>query len=644
MRKLLILLTVMILLISSGCQKKLSTEGKTEVQKKEILIENQDLMTEEILKQCQHGTAEEPVILVDPYHISPLSALISFETETESEVEVIVKGKSEGTDLKWNYPAEKNHLIAITGLVPQEPTTVQLSVEGQTYEYQITGNPLPEGALEAEVTIGEQLLEPNELIFTTPSSLGYPTAYDSQGEIRWILNEVLFWDSNLLEEGLLTLSSNRLLASPYYTTGFTTLDLLGHIHEEYTLPGGYHHDIDELENGNFLVATNDLNGDTVEDHIVELDRETGEIVTQFDMEEVLPMDQGKSLNWTKEDWFHNNSVDYNPELNILTVSGRHQDVIAILDYTTKELKALVGSDEGWPEEMKKYFLEPQGEDFEWQWAQHAATWLDDKHLMCFDNGMNRSKTEENAVKAEDNYSRMVIYEVDMEQKTIRQVKEYGKERGRSYYSPYISDADMIGDDQWLVTSGGISWKDGKINNMPGSQTEYDKMEAYLTVVRKDQAVFELKIPANIYRSEMIDVSAMKMAPLQSAQRKGNLGITRYETSVEEKLNFHKAEKMDEKLTENISFAKEVDRLILTATLHKHDDLDLLLVQDDQMRVYTVQTDTQPGVCVGFFNQPGKSDYSTLVQTISAEGLKGQWHLYLLFNDRLIDTEELYTVE
>ena len=644
MRKLLVLLTVMTLLISSGCQQHLSTEGKTEVVQNEILTEKQDKRTEEILTQCQGGTVEDPVILVDPYNISPLSALIQFETEQEVPVTVTVKGKSEDCDLSWDYPAEKNHMILVTGLYPQQETTVQMEIDGQSYDYKVRGNALPEGAFEAEVNVREQTLKKNELIFTTPSSLGYPTAYDSNGDIRWILSEVLFWDSNKLEDGLLTLSSNRLLASPYYTTGFTTLDLSGHIHEEYALPGGYHHDIDELDNGNFLVATNDLNGDTVEDHVVEVDRETGEILTVFDMEEVLPMDQGKSLNWSAEDWFHNNSVDYNPEQNTLTMSGRHQDVIAVLDYTTKELKALIGSPEGWPEEMQQYFLTPQGEDFQWQWAQHAATWLDATHLMCFDNGMYRSKNEDTALKAEDNYSRMVIYEVDMEQKTIRQVKEYGTERGKNYYSPYISDADQLGEDQWLVTSGGISWKDGQINNMPGTQTDYDTMEAYLTVVEGDEAVFELKIPANIYRAEMIDVSTLKMAPLQNAQRKGDLGVTLYSSSTDEKLNFSKAEPMDEKLRENVSFNKEADRLIISATLHKHDDMDLLLVQDDQMRVYTVQTDTQPGVCVGFFNQPSRPDYSTLVQTISAKELEGQWHLYLLFNDRLIDTKQIYTVE
>ena len=32
------------------------------------------------------------------------------------------------------------------------------------------------------------------------------------------------------------------------------MDLLEKIYYEYTLPGGYHHDVYEMENGNLLVA------------------------------------------------------------------------------------------------------------------------------------------------------------------------------------------------------------------------------------------------------------------------------------------------------------------------------------------------------------------------------------------------------
>lgn len=244
-----------------------------------------------------------------------------------------------------------------------------------------------------------------------------------------------------------------------------------------------------------------------------------------------------------------------------------------------------------------------------QWAQHAATWLDDQHIMMFDNGMYRSKTEENAVKAEDNYSRLVVYAVDLEGKTIRQVREYGKERGYAYYSPYISDVDFLGNDRWLVTSGGISWLDGKINNMPGSLTAFDQMEAYVTVIDGDQEQFEMKIPANIYRAEMIDVSKTTMTPLESGRLLGSLGVTAYQTEddLDARLKFSEARPIDEKLAEKLTLTHEQDRLMVTATLNKHDNLDLILANEEGLRIYPVQTDTQPGMCVAVFNQPKSPD-------------------------------------
>ena len=114
---------------------------------------------------------------------------------------------------------------------------------------------------------------------------------------------MMLWDLNLLEDGRITLSTNRLLDSPYYTTGFLTMDLLGHIDAEYSVPGGYHHDLDQLPDGNFLIASDDFSGSTVEDVIVEIDRQSGAVVKSFDLKTILPQDQGKSLNLTAKDWF-----------------------------------------------------------------------------------------------------------------------------------------------------------------------------------------------------------------------------------------------------------------------------------------------------------------------------------------------------
>ena len=42
---------------------------------------------------------------------------------------------------------------------------------------------------------------------------------------------------------------------PYYTAGVCEMDLVGKIYTEYRIPGGYHHDQFEMEDGNCLLYT-----------------------------------------------------------------------------------------------------------------------------------------------------------------------------------------------------------------------------------------------------------------------------------------------------------------------------------------------------------------------------------------------------
>src|SRR5699024_1272014 len=109
-------------------------------------------------------------------------------------------------------------------------------------------------------------------------------------------------------------------------------------------------------------------------------------------------------------------------------SGRHQDAVVNIDYNSLELNWIIGSSDGWDESYQEYFLTPTGDDFEWQWAQHASMILSNGDVFIFDNGNNRSKTEENSISASDNYSRGVIYRINQVDQTISQVWQYGKER------------------------------------------------------------------------------------------------------------------------------------------------------------------------------------------------------------------------
>ena len=158
---------------------------------------------------------------------------------------------------------------------------------------------------------------------------------------------------------------------------------------------------------------------------------------------------------------HNNSLWFVEVNRTLTLSGRHQDAIVNIDFDSGELNWIIGDPEGWPQEMvDKYFFTPEGEDFDWQYEQHAAVVLPDGDVMCFDNGHYRAKNKDNYVLGKDNFSRGVRYRINTDDMTIKQVWQYGKERGAEFFSPYICNVEYYGDDHYMVHSGGIAYIDG----------------------------------------------------------------------------------------------------------------------------------------------------------------------------------------
>lgn len=280
-------------------------------------------------------------------------------------------------------------------------------------------------------------------------------------------------------------------------------DLLGKIYTEYSLPGGYHHDYYEMENGNLLVASDDFNNDygTVEDYIVELDRNTGEIIKTWDLKNILNMEDGKSENWSSYDWFHNNSVWYDKNTNSITLSGRHQDAVINIDYESGKLNWIIGDPTNWSEEYQKYFFTPIGDNFEWQWSQHAAMITPEGYVFILDNGNNKSKIKDEYVEANNSYTRGVMYKIDTENMTIEQIWEYGKERGSEFYSPYISDVDYIEKDHYIVHSGGIVYVEGKNSNQPAGFSENAKLVSTTVELLNNEVIFEISLPTNNYRVE-----------------------------------------------------------------------------------------------------------------------------------------------
>lgn len=636
---LLILLIILILVLVTFLVLGFLSSNHKEVKRTISLVQKQEELETEFISEGY--TIDQPNVILNPYEISPLTALVIFETEEEVAPTVTIVGKDKLSTFTHEFESGTVHYLPIYGLYADYENQIIIEYGSVSKTITIKTEALPDDFILPTSVHTKKSELSNDLYFFTPSSSGYTCCYDVNGDVRWYLTNYALWEINRLDNGHLMVSTERLVNSPYYMSGLYEMDLLGKIYKEISLEGGYHHDYFEMPNGNLLVASNEFYNDsgTVEDVVVEIDIHTGKVVKTFDLKNILNMEDGKSENWTSYDWFHNNSVWYDLESNSITLSGRHQDAIINIDYDTGELNWIIGDSTNWSEEYQKYFFTPIGDDFEWQWSQHAAMITPEGYVFVLDNGNNKSKIKEEYVSASDSYTRGVMYKIDTDQMTIEQIWEYGKERGSEFYSPYISDVDYLGKDHYIVHSGGIVYVDGKNSNEPAGLGGADKLESITVELKDNKEIFEIILPTNNYRVEKMSLyTENDNYEKTSAVRIGSLGKTSVD---EEEVGFVLANKDISDFDRDFSITQEIDRLTISGRFKRGEDVDIIMYQNMKKYVYHISVSKKPytALCLDIFTEDETENGIVVNKYINKEGLKGKYSIYLRIDDVIYDTGE-----
>ncbi|WP_019849151.1 aryl-sulfate sulfotransferase [Desulfitobacterium sp. PCE1] len=610
------------------------------------LITLQAESEEKFLAELRSGnySVENPLVVKNPYIINPLAAVICFNTDEETTAEITVKGKAVEGDLNHTFAAAKEHVLPIYGLYDDYVNTVEVKLgNGKTSEVKVQIEELNVNKAQYCKTTSGYFGKDFMLISTTTPLIesARTVGFDYAGDLRWCITNLQSWDIKKLENGRLLYTSHRTVQKPYYTVGVMEMDFCGKIYKEYRLPGGYHHDAVELENGNILAASDNDFNDSVEDFVVEIDRATGAIVKSWDLQKILPRGEGKAGDWNHHDWFHNNSVWYDKPTNSITMSGRHMDAVINFDYDSGALNWIIGDPEGWSEEWQKYFFKniTKG-DFDWQYEQHAARILPNGDVFIFDNGTYRSKNEATRVEPEQNFSRGVIYRINTDKMEIEQVWQYGKERGAEFYSPYICNVDYYGEGHYMVHSGGIATYRGKHTDGLGAMllNKYKDEHIHLTLesitveVQNDELKYELKVQGgNYYRARRISPYDEKTnLILGKGELLGGFGVTPEFM----RIKFKDAEtELPEK--HNLNIVLEEDRLAVRASFKEGSQVFLELKGAEQSKFYNIPTEVHDvtAACVSFEEQ-NDNDFQFYV---SREGLSGEFEIYLNIDNKRYDT-------
>lgn len=601
---------------------------------------SQNSIDEALKKEAESGYSfEEPSIIVNPYGTAPLTAVIVFSTEEEIGGTITVKGKSPENDITGTFAAEKNHIVPVYGLYNGETTQVELTLDdGTTNTVEVTTekSEISLGTIETDM-IDSSSYDYSCLTFVC-SSGGTLCAVDSVGDIRWYFTGGGTLGVHQLKNGHLMLPSQFLLKRMYYRSGLQEIDLNGKVYKEYAIPGGMHHDFCELPNGNLLVAGDSPDLSTVEDYVVEIDRSTGEVVWELDAADIMDKEDGASASnlsdgTDEEDWFHNNGVWYDEKNDLVLLSARHKDAIVAVNKSDKSLAWILGDPEGWETVDEKYFFTPVGDDFEWQYAQHQVSMLDNGDIMMFDNGTAKVKIadNDNRVTGNDVYSRAVIYHINTEDMTIEQVYEYGKERGAEWYSDWISGVVSLDGtkDQLWITAGAHLYNPEEERHDYGPS---DMMTAGLTKsshidqVSNGSLVYEMVISGETYAS--LTYRSFRM-PLytegaglditQTGELLGNLGET---AQTEASVSFDDVQTLPEGWTMTLDAVKLSLKGSYTtdAAADALTDGYLILKNGDEVKTYALSQ---------FGSQGEEGTNVSVTGWVSTVGLEGSsWEIYL----------------
>ncbi|QXJ61711.1 aryl-sulfate sulfotransferase (plasmid) [Enterococcus raffinosus] len=468
-----------LLVCLAGCSVSGTVSNETEPEELSVTLnedwqEDQSEKEKEYQELLKSGDYNEDNIYVkvDPYDASPLSALLLFQTEEAIKVEISVAGKDDESTIKNSFDDyTTDHSIPVLGLYAdkENEVTVKLTNEaGTSVEKKLT---IKTGALAksiADIEVNEadtekMALGDSELTFVVPSTKR-AYAFDANGDVRWYSTR---YNSHIFKElangNLLYLTKEANDADTYNVLLET--DYLGKIYNRYDFSSSsasndtgeskgemtvIHHDGIELPSGNLLLTVND-GSNYIEDTMIELNRETGEIEKTIDLKDLLPESFYEEYDSTsredgKIDWFHQNSVDYDEADNSIIISGRHQDTIMKIDYATNEIKWIMGDSSGWPESYQKYFLDG---DVKASGGQHAAIVLPDQDdnaettdILYYDNNISVTRGDE---ADSEKYSEARQVRINEEDRTIEEVWTFGEDLGEAYFTKIIGSARYLAD-------------------------------------------------------------------------------------------------------------------------------------------------------------------------------------------------------
>lgn len=591
---------------------------------------DQDDITKNILETYKKGKYDykNPYIVVNPYLISPQTALMLFKTDKKEKVTITIKGKHDD-DIVKEFEASKDHYIPLYGLYGKYENTVIIKTEsGKTSNIKVK---IDGGTNHGDIeVITNNVGNSNGEFYFGTTALGTASlGIDNYGEVRWFLSEDYSKGMVMLQNGHLLLSDITKGPNAISTGGVIEVDMLGYIHNQYEIEGGYHHDAYEKKDGNLLITSGDVNSKYFCDVIYEIDRKTGEAVKAFKFTDIVNKIDPSIIFPDEITWGFINSVFLDEERGELLVSMRNRNSIVAVDYNTQELKWILGDIKYWSNKFSEYIVKGTG-DFKYPAGQHSITVLNDGRVSIFNNGYNSYRESANPcskLKGLESYG--MIYNIDRANKTASIDYKFG---GEKYFSYALSSFNYTKDNNKVFNSGWHFSDPSEYDNPACTQFTNDKYDAYIieldendnivAEIRIDESKFEV-IKAPIYNLEAVSITHEVKDVLSNynfddhASYKSNLSSIEYEKLTESEALSYK---------ENTS--TPIDFFILNGRM----TFSGLLLDEIELKVTLI---SPKGIAYRYIvKEKGKDTYNV----VNLRQLpKGRYYIYVNIDDSIYNT-------
>ena len=434
-------------------------------------------------------SATQPLAILNPYGTGSNGLYLYFETDMATQISysIHVPGSDipDFTATASDISGEeytKIHEFQMIGLVPGETNEVTLTITGrwgntrQIVSFTVEMPQTSSGySTRLEVTEGSSSQPLSEGLFAmmrVNGYLGYGFFFDNDGVLRYEMVTEGYGLDHILSYGSETITCVS-------SSKIAKINGLGQATAIYELEGyDLHHDIGFGAEGEILALTEVPGCETVEDRLLSIDPDSGEVTELINFSSLLSdyyqltraVGPSDDFFWQvgERDWIHLNSLAYLEEQDSLILSSRETSSIIKVSglHTEPAVDWIIGDEAIWQDTAYEDKCLDQEGDFVLQYGQHCVEYYADGetegvyYFSLYNNNYWSLNSRDLELQVDDSVG-VELY--DTENKTSQVYIYRIDENNRSYslensfdvpYSSIVSNGSLCeNSSNWTVNSG-----------------------------------------------------------------------------------------------------------------------------------------------------------------------------------------------